>query len=481
MLRCAKRAREHHVEGVKPVAFEIGGTAASYERFRIMKGGRNKKFQDVYVHVQHPLKTQQDHAALAQLKCAPDWPRYNHVPTSGHVHRDTINYCHHDLLECDCLKFYTEGHRHAFCIHSADALNELHYNHIFKYLPFFEGVVSMAEVGEYPVDNPTIRVSRLSEAGDIFGRVSDRARRLFTGLGCLLHEPLGANRVHEVHPEFLPYVAAGGYHSYPVNEAFERYAHSPASAIKAGFCIFGSASVAFWASARGLPTSIRLGVSALAGVNALLMSGLYAVFMQRLKRARIPLCIATATTHIDIQQSYGETGLPPSSAIFRATRTPPEALRPAAIGRRVVEVAEVGRVAAAITMCKDRVKATKQVAAQLLRAQVPVSKVRGVLDQAAHAVRFLNLDPPDPPRPPWYRKLALGAICLPPALVVTLTGYSLLDVLCELFPSNPCVRALLLLNSTPWSAIAALCLFFLGAFYITTIGLRAVLALSALE
>lgn len=169
-----------------------------------------------YVHVQFPIVASADVARAEILEDPVLEPKLNFVPEFGPQY-GKVNYCHHKLSECECLRDYDRFV--PIAVHSLYYLGEADWMQLYKVAPevVVRAVVHLPPAqgtSVLPVSKPEFRFLPIEQTTDLvttWDRWQAAARRVLYGESTVLMVPLASNGTVYRH-DSMAWLAAGGRH-----------------------------------------------------------------------------------------------------------------------------------------------------------------------------------------------------------------------------------------------------------------------------
>lgn len=222
-------------------------------------------------------------------------------------------------------------------------------------------------------------------------------------------KPRKHNETHYIHQDISQVIERGGFH-FTSGDWLENYVQGDSKTALAIAAVGVAGAIGGLASAAVATGPIAAACAISGAAQAVVTTAAYARFEAwRSRHSRPLLARSTVTAHVS--NSFGEPGREELASIVRFRHRPPTTLVPGVLENDMVDRAEVGRVAAAMTLAKDKALGAKQMAASLLREGVSARTAR---DTVRHAGRLVDYVIPNVLRPQSWGLTYKLAIALPP-------------------------------------------------------------------
>lgn len=434
-MKAAKMCRiaaEHHFTPKKPpVVFDIGAGSFGAKRLHMLRCvPANVK---VAMHVTIPILQDADNVRDSRTRHNGSFLAWNYLPETKEPSLTTLNYCRHKASECDCLKYYDERARHVTAIHSAYYFTVEDWDQIFKYTSQVECLLHVPKVGEtIPLKQPEfewvdcehdVDSDWLTKTGCFF-------KRMLTGDRTVKLKPLRHGETTYLHSDMSQIIRRGGFH-FTKHSWMEKYCQGDSRTAKAAVYVAAAGAVGSLIGTVGAPAAVVAVQAAAAAVNAVVSTAVGARVVNGLARRQRPF-MATRTVTCHVTTAFGAGDEEDIVTTQRFTCGAPKALTPEPIESINVDTRSVGRVAAAITMAKDAGTGMRQMAASLLREDVPIQRVR---DTIRHATRIATYVIPNGLSAPSGARWLYLASALPLFASAPLAALSLTPAVAYLPPS----------------------------------------------
>lgn len=392
-------------DGKRTALVDVGAGIYGLEALaRLKMQGKNR---DYFFHAMIPLVDADDERRWKAMRKVAGI-KYNHIrPGTRPALGNTVNYCHHKASECTCIDHFDQIV--PVCVHSGYYLLQDDFHNLFRKAKEILSIEHYPTVGEHlPAVDPEFewKDATASDSGNSWwSRAGALLREGLTGVKQVVMKPVVPGCTTYRHPDNHARFRNGGFHSSSMFRLADRLGNNPASALKLAAATAGSGAITHFLSTPG-----DLTVRTICGVVGGLAVGLGSLVGIRLAnglaRTTTPSFLADYTVSVHARNSMALTKtreVISHIAVYQKHEQPVELTQQVAT-RDVVDEKHIGRATAGLLLGNGTSKARDQMAASMLRADVPINAVKGTLNAAYRALNYFAGPAPDgPPRTPYLR------------------------------------------------------------------------------